>query len=232
MDIERFIRPFIFRNRFVLEELPEQDIALLRQKAQPEYRKRGETLFSQGGFPAGVYWLQSGKAKIYQGAADGERQTLYIYSDGDLIGHRQLIAGEPHPVTATLLEDSVVRLIPADTFRGLIQSSPFFARNVLTALAREFTVWMNRMNAFTKYPVRHRLALALLILYEQYRSSGTEQGVITITRTELAEVIGATLETVVRMLHTFKDEGWVLISGRSIRLLKPDSLLQLLEKEE
>jgi CRP-like cAMP-binding protein len=191
----------------------------------------GDVLFRQGTFPNGVYWLISGKIKIYQETPTGQKQTMYIYSDGDLIAYRQFIADEPHPVTAVLIEDTTYRFVPAEMFRGLLTSSPFFSRNILTALAREFTVWMNRMSLFSQYPVRYRLILALLILQEQYRMSGSEPGVITITRTDLAEFVGAKLETVVRALNKLKSENLVSINGRKILLPDLDGLLDVLQSE-
>ncbi len=229
IKIEQAIQPYLFQNSFVLTDLPVKDLHTLQENVQTARRKRGEWLFRQGAFPTGMYWLISGKAKIFQQTPDGQRQTLYIYSDGDLIGYRQLIAEEAHPVSAILLEDAHVGFIPANIFRGLLDRSPFFARNVLTALAREFSVWMNRMSAFAQLPVRLRLVLALLILHEQYKRSGSPQGVITITRTELAEYIGATLETVVRTLNTLKSAQLVQITGRRIQLPDTPGLMNILK---
>lgn len=230
--IARTTQPYLFQNNFILTDLPVKDLALLQESAKIESKKRGEVLFRQGGFPKGAYWLISGKVKIFQETPDGQRQTVYIYSDGDLIGHRQLIAQEPHPVSAALLEDATIGFIAGETFFGLLHSSPFFARNMLTALAREFTVWMNRMTVFTQFHVRHRLILALLILCEQYRRSGLPPGVVTITRSELAEYVGSSLETVVRALNTLKANDLVRIHGRRILLPAPEVLLDILQGEE
>src|SRR5690606_37716495 len=182
-----------------------------------------------GGCPHGVSWLVSGKAKIFQGIQDGERRTLYLYADGDLIAYRQLIADQPHPVSAMLLEDSVIRLIPAETFRGLIQTSPFFARNMLTGLAREFTVWINLMNAFKRYSVRQRIILVLLMLEAQDRESSAPSGFVSLSRTDIAEYVGATLETVVRMLQALRAEGTLELDGRSIHIREPMQLVAELE---
>lgn len=225
-------QPFLFQNGFILTDLPAADIALLNSSAKPVSRKRGEILFRQGTFPNGVYWLNSGKVKIFQGLEDGQRQTLYIYSDGDLIGHRQFISEEPNPVTAMLLEDSMITFIPGGTFRQLLSASSFFSRNILTALAREFTVWMNRITIFQNSPVRIRLILALLILHEQYRTSGSPPGIVTITRTELAEYVGSTLETVVRIMNSLKTDKLVSVNGRRIVIHNPEFLLDVLKKEE
>lgn len=224
--------PYRFQYSFLFTDIPGEDLAILQQSANPRELKRGEVLFRQGGIPRGVYWVTSGKAKIYQEAPDGQHQTLYIYSDGDLIAYRQLIAQEKHPVSAALLENSVVGFIPERTFRGLLNDSPVFARSMLNALARDFSVWTHRMTVFAQYPVRRRLILALLILYEQYRLSGYEQGVITITRTDLAEFVGASLETVVRVLNALKSLELVSVRGRRIVLPDPLKLLQVLEEEE
>lgn len=229
LSIARATQPYLFQNGFILTDLPVKDVALLRERAKIEDLKRGEILFRQGAFPKGAFWLISGKVKIFQETPAGQRQTLYIYSDGDLIGYRQLIGAEAHPVSAMLLEDATVGFISGETFRGLIDASPFFARNLLTALAREFTVWMNRMTAFAQSSVRHRLVLSLLILHEQYRRSGAPAGVVTITRTELAEYVGASLETVVRALHALKSAGLVRVSGRQILLPDPAGLVDILE---
>jgi len=215
-----------------MTDLSEEDLLIIHASAKPKTLKRGEVLFKQGTSPRSVVWLISGKAKILQETPGGQKQTVYIYSDGDLIGYRQLIAGEEHPVSAVLLEDSVVMLIPGTTFKGLIESSPRFARNLLLAFSRDFTVWMNRTTVFTKYPVRRRLLLALLILHEQYRSSGSPPGIITMARTELAQYVGASLETVVRELNKLKTKKLVTVSGRRIQINDIGELLKMMEGEE
>lgn len=232
LRIARTVQPYLFQNSFILMELPVKDIAMVHASIKTELRKRGDVLFRQGEFPKGAYWLQSGKIKIFQETLIGQRQTLYIYSDGDMIAYRQLIADEVNPVSAVLLEDAKVGLIPSEAFRELLHASPFFARNILTALAREFTIWMNRTTVFTQYSVRRRLVLALLILYEQYRRSGSPPGIVTMTRTELSEYVGATLETVVRVLNTLKASNLVHIHGRRILLPNPVGLLDILQAEE
>lgn len=225
------IQPYLFENSFILTDLPEKELDLCREGFQTSFRKRGDVLFKQGAFPAGVYWLLAGKVKISQQTPGGQHQTLYIYSDGDLIAFRQTIAREANPVSAVLLEDSRVGFMPAGLFRDILEASPVFTRNVLTALAREFTVWMNRMTAIAQFEVRRRLILALLILHEQYRRSGGAPGLVTITRTELAEYVGASLETVVRALNVLKSNGLARIHGRSILLPDPVALLELLQRE-
>ena len=230
--IANVTRPYLLQNAFMLTDLPEKDLEKLHKNAKPEHRKRGEALFQQGVFPKGAFWLMAGKLKIFQETPSGERQTLYVYTDGDLAGYRQIITEEVYAVNAVLLEDSTVGFISNETFRELLDASPFFARNVLAAMAREFTVWMNRMTALAQFSVRHRLALALLVLHEQYRRSGSPPGTITITRTELAEYVGTSLETIVRALSALKLNDLVHITGRCIQLPNPIGLIDILQEKE
>ena len=88
------------------------------------------------------------------------------------------------------------------------------------------------MTVFTTYSVRHRLVLVMLILHEQYRQSGSPPGMVTMTRTEIAEYVGASLETVVRALNTLKSDHLVEIQGRRIVLPDPVRLMSILNEEE
>jgi CRP/FNR family transcriptional regulator len=227
----KITKPYLLQSGWVLTELPANELAILEKAGQLHSGKRGDQLFKAGGYPKGVYWLTSGKVKIYQEGSGGQKRTNYIYSDNDLIGFRQLIANEPHPVSATFLEDTQYIMIPGDTFRQMLASSPVFARNILTALAREFTVWMNRMTVYTTYSVRDRVILALLILSEQYHASGSPKGVITMTRTDLSEYVGATLETVVRVLNKLKAEKMVSIEGRRISIANVSALAEMVSRK-
>ena len=232
LRIVKATQPYLLQSNFILTDLPEKDIKRLHDSVKPESRKRGEVLFRQGAYPKGAFWLMAGKLKIFQETPTGIRQTLYVYSDGDMAGYRQVIAEEVYAVSAVLLEDATVGFMSNETFRGLLEASPFFARNILIALSREFTVWMNRMTALAQFPVRLRLVLALLTLHEQYRRSGSPPGVITMTRTELAEYVGTSLETVVRALNALKSNGLVQIKGRRILLPDPIGLVDILRDEE
>ena len=225
-------QPYLLQMGSMLTDLPVKDLEKLRVSVKIQERKRGETLFRQGAYPKGAFWVMSGKVKMFQVTPTGVRQTLYIFTEGDLAGFRPIIAEEVYAVTAVLLEDSTIGFISNEVFRGLLDTSPFFTRNVLNALAREFTVWMNRMTALAQFPVRLRLVLALLTLHEQYRRSGSPPGVITMTRTELSEYVGTSLETVVRALNTLKSTGLVNIKGRNILLPNPAGLVDILEEEE
>ncbi|MEO6039808.1 MAG: Crp/Fnr family transcriptional regulator [Saprospiraceae bacterium] len=223
--IDKAIAPYILRNAFVYENLPVSDRAALETASPPQQMRRKKILFRQGTYPHGAFRLHSGKVKIYTESPNGQRQTICIYTDGDLLGYRQLLSDEAYPISAELLEDSSIGLIPAEVFQTVVRESSFFSRNLLEALAREFSIWMNRLIVFAQHPVQSRLILCLLILHRIYTREGRQITPITITRTELAEYVGASLETVVRALAPLRAAGMVQVQGRRIILPDPVGLL-------
>src|SRR5690349_118635 len=97
--ITKAIEPYLLHSGFILTDLPKKELERLRESAVVEKRKRGEILFRQGAYPKGAFWVMSGKLKIFQETPAGLRQTLYVYTDGDLAGYRQIIANEVYAVT-------------------------------------------------------------------------------------------------------------------------------------
>src|SRR4030095_6038135 len=87
--INRVVQQYLLQNSLFFHDLSENEMELLKKNGRKETGKRGKLLFRQGTFPKSVILLLTGKAKIYQETPSGQRQTLYIYTDGDLLGYRQ-----------------------------------------------------------------------------------------------------------------------------------------------
>lgn len=232
LKLDKAVKPYLIQNSSLWLNLPEEDQFQLFHNIKTEKAKRGTVLFRQGTTPKGVYILLKGKVKIYQETPNGHRQTIYVYSNYDMIGYRQFIADIPNPVTAAVMEESEYKFIVAKNFTKVIETSPEFARQLLMNLASEFSVWSNRLTLLMHYPVKYRVILALLIFREQFRISGAKDDMISMTRTELAEYVGATLETVVRTLHNFKADNLIEIQGRRIFLKDIPGLLKGLQDKD
>jgi len=87
----------------------------------------------------------------------------------------------------------------------------------------------NKMTTLAQKPVRERLAESLLILNNLFKSEGkckvlNDHATISLSREDLANIVGTATETVIRLLSDFKDDGLVSISGRSITLVDIDGL--------
>ncbi|MBL7828227.1 MAG: Crp/Fnr family transcriptional regulator [Saprospiraceae bacterium] len=222
--VEKIIQPFLFRHYLVLDELP-QDVRLKIEASYiPMEMGAGEILFRQGAYPKGAFKVRSGLVKITHCTSQGQRQLVYVYGAGDWIGFRQIITKEAYPIVASAVENVIVDFIPLEAFQKLLREEPLLVNNLLETVSHEFSVWVNRLTVFSRFQMRARLALCLLILQDRFSVSGKSVNPIKFSRQDLADFIGGTLETTVRTLSEFKEAGWVKTSGKQITVLDAEAL--------
>ena len=217
------IKQFNLNNADILKSLVPRDQNALLVKAQQKKFKSGKAIYREGHKPNGVYILKKGKVKVYQTAQNGQRQTMYIYTPGELFGYRPIISNEMHPVTAVALEESTCDFIPRAHFLSCVQNSPVLSNALLVSLSHEFSVWVNTISVFARYPVKSRVALALLVLQEKFRTK-EKSNEVTLSRSELASYIGTVKEMVVRVVQELKKDKIVETQGSKIKILKPEEL--------
>ena len=218
------IEKYHFKTGSILEGLPTKEFEVLKREMQRMELKKGKIIFREGSYSKGAYILRKGKVKIYQTNKDGKEQIAYIYRKGEIMGYRPMICEELHPVSAAALEDCIISFIPKECFLQALDQSPVLARRLLSNLTHEFTVWINKLTLFAQQPVKERVALSLLIINEKYKTGKEQLPVINLSREDLANYAGTTIETLVRMLRYLKDEEIIATSGRKIIILKPKEL--------
>ncbi len=219
------IEKYHFRTDSILEGLPTKEFRLLKYMQRLEIKK-DKVIYKEGTFSKGTYILRKGKIKIFQTNKEGKEQIAYIYRKGEIMGYRPLLCGDVHPVSAAALEDCVLSFIPKKFFLHALDESPVLARRLLDNLSHEFIVWINKLTLFAQQPVKERVALSLLIIGEKYKKeeNSNELVVINLSRDNIANYVGTSTETLVRILRYLKDEKIISTSGRKITILKPKEL--------
>jgi len=147
------------------------------------------------------------------------------------MGYRPLLCNEPHPVTVATLEESIIQFIPAEIFLKAIEISAPLNKKFLINLSHEFNVWINKISVFAQQPVFERVALSLLILNETYKSKSRPMPhtVVDLSREDIANYVGTSKETLVRMLRILKDEKIIEANGRKITILNTKELERIAE---
>ena len=224
------ISRYSYDSSFIWEALPKNELLELENHSKIESYSKGEVIYKEGSFPKCVFIIRSGKVKIYQTDENGIRQILYFYVKGEAFGFREIISNGVYPVTAMAFEDLELTVLPSEVFTHFLDKSSFLTKNILQGLSFEFTIWMNRIKAFARKSVKQRLALGLIILNEKFKINAAEHKPVNIciTRTELAEYIGVPLETLIRTLKMFKDEGLVDIIGKNIIILDYQEIVEII----
>ncbi|ASS49594.1 MAG: Crp/Fnr family transcriptional regulator [Candidatus Fluviicola riflensis] len=229
MPIKFPIDKFHFRSNSIFEGLPENELTYLEERTIETKVKKGQTVFSEGTRPNGIFYLKKGKIKKYKTNSDGKQHIIYICSSGELLGYPALLSDEPYSDSAATLEDSIIGFIPKDDFLTILEESNVLSKKLLTNLSHEFGVLVNGIAAFSYKTVRERLALSLLVMKDKYKSDVDDDKPVEInlSREDLANFVGVAVETLVRLLHDLKKEKLIETEGRKIRILDPKQLIKV-----
>lgn len=216
------------RIESVFCHLEEEDLSNLSVQKHCNYYQKGETIFNEGNHPNGLYCINNGRIKIYQSGYDGKEQIIRLAKEGDIMGYRALISGETYSASATAIEDSKVCLVPKNLFFELLSGSSDLTSKVMKLLALELKEAENKITEMAQKPVIERLAETLLMLKEYYGYEKGETSLnITITREEIANIVGTATETAIRLLSDLKKQGIVELDGKKIKILKSEALVKL-----
>lgn len=184
--------------------------------------KSGQVVFRIDSMPYGLYYVKSGKVKIFKYGSDGKEQILTVAGIGRFLGYKDLLADRRYTSGATVIEDAMLVFIPKADFLEIFRSgdaSDYFTN----LLCKDLIEAEERMVSMAYKPVRGRLAESLLALSRTYQEHGIE-----LTREELANFVGTAKETVIRLLSEFKSEKLIHIEGRNIEVLNPQGLDRIL----
>lgn len=220
---------FHFYSGMRLDTIPETERTELESQAKTMHVNRKSILYTEGEVPKGVYVLLSGKVKVSQLNVDGTVQIFFIYSSGDLFGHRPILCNGKHPVTAVALEDCKILFIEKDHFTHVLANSARLSSLFLQSVSHEFTVLVNRINIFAQKSIKERLAYFLLVLNDKYKLPGqiSDEAEIKVNRSDLASYTGTSLENLVRTLKDFKTKNFIRTDGKSIYINDFESLYSL-----
>ncbi|MEN8224235.1 MAG: Crp/Fnr family transcriptional regulator [Bacteroidota bacterium] len=222
-------RNCIIRSGTCFSGLSDDDLDALIEKKITTVYKKGQTIFYEGMMPTGLYCLHKGKIKIARRGIDGKEQIVRFVLEGGLLGIRAMMGGRKYSASATTLEDSLVCYIDQKTFFQLTTKYPDISQCIMTLICGLLEQAEAKMTSLAQKPVRERLAEGLLILDELFNGEGgckTGEGehAISLSREDLANIVGTATETVIRLLHDFKEEHLIVIEGRKIIILDKDGI--------
>ena len=200
---------------------------LSQSKTCTRYRK-GQVLFHEGTRPMGVFCVNSGRVKVYRLGQDGKEHIIKVSASGDLLGYKALLSDQLYNQSGEALDDCIVCFVPKEDFLSLIRPGNKFYADILKMVCAENNELANKMTQLAQQSVRQRLAISLLMLKDTYGLEHESEGEIEInlSREDLANIVGTATESLIRLLHDFKEEGLIETAGRKIRVLKPQGLIQ------
>ena len=220
---------FIFNSNSAFSNLPEhikEDV--LSQMIVKQFKK-GQNIFTEGTYPAGIYFIKKGKVKKYKSLNGGREQIIYVCCEGELLGYAAFLSEEWYPDSAAALTEAIIGFISKDKLLRFLDQYDELSKMMMKNLSHEFGVLVNVIATNAQKTVRERVALTLLILYEKFKDNVNENDdvEIVLTRADFANIVGTAVATLVRLLHDFKEEQLIRTQGRKIVILNKYQLLEI-----
>ena len=211
----------------LFEGLPKAQHEDLAMIVVDQVFNRRQIIFSEGDAAIGFYVVISGRVKIYKLSSEGKEQILHIFGPGEPFGEVPVFTGQHFPANAEAMEKSRVFFFPRDSFIDLIKTNPSLALNMLAILSTRLRRFARLIDDLSLKEVPGRLAAYVLYLSEQGKGANNLE--LTITKTQLASLLGTIPETLSRILRKMVEQGFIESDGPRIRILDREALEDIAE---
>ena len=178
----------------------------------------GQTVFAEGEPGDRLYIIISGKVKIGRRSPDGRENLLTVFGPSDIFGELSIFDPGPRTFSATTITEVRAVSMDRDALRAWIADRPEVAERLLRALARRLRRTNNNLADMIFTDVPGRVAKQLLLLAKRF---GTREGdalrvTHDLTQEEIAQLVGASRETVNNALADFAHRGWIELKVKSV----------------
>jgi CRP/FNR family cyclic AMP-dependent transcriptional regulator len=200
----------------------------LRAALEPVTFPRAHVIFAEGEPGDRLYIILSGKVKIGRKSPDGRENLLAVFGPSDMFGELSIFDPGPRTSTATTVTEVQAVTMDRTALREWIAKRPEIAEQLLRVIARRLRRTNNMLADLIFTDVPGRVAKALLQLAHDF---GTQEGGMLrvthdLTQEEIAQLVGASRETVNKALADFAHRGWLRLEGKSVLILEPQRLVR------
>lgn len=219
---EKFDRTAQGLSAFINEAKGYEELRKLSDERKTKVFKKRELVFEEGDYPRYLFFVQSGKVKLFKTNDDGKEYIINIYKEGEFFGYIDLIKDSEYTESAAALQDTELRLVPKEDFLQLMYGNRDVASQLIKMLANNITDQEQQLLNLAYNSVRRRVADAIIYLSEK-----EEKEDISILRDDLARIVGTAKESVIRMLTEFKVDGYIDIVDGVIHIKDKQKLKNL-----
>ncbi len=203
----------------IFKHLTAEEVQMINFEKEFRHYSRGEVLYQEGNRISGFYCIHKGIIKVYKTGFDGKEQIIRFARAGEIIAYRSVLSNEVACTSARVIEDSEVCFIPAEILVSLIRTNSAYALELLKLACHELGEANSFITDIAQKTVRERLAEILLLLVNDFGLDEQNYLMISLTREELANIVGTATESVIRLLSEFKTDRLVELNGRKIKIL-------------
>ncbi|HWR37890.1 MAG TPA: Crp/Fnr family transcriptional regulator [Patescibacteria group bacterium] len=227
------LRTEYLRHIPVFEDLKPEDLDVINQVTAERNVRKNATVFNEGENGEGFHYVKTGKIKIIKLSADGREHIVNILGAGEVFAEVLLFNQGAYPATAVAMEDSCVGVIRNSELEKVILHYPQIALHIIKVMSKKLLYIQTKVKTMAFSDSYAKIAQTLESLAEQYGRK-TERGIevdMDITRQDIANMVGATRETVSRVFSIMKKDKVLDADERKIIVLDMDSLRDYYEQQ-
>lgn len=203
--------------------LERHDLQQFAELTREKFYPRGSVILFEHDPGDSLFVVREGRVKVVLIGEDGREVILGVLSVSDHFGELALIDDRPRSAHVIAMEDSHLLVLRRDDFRRRVESSPAVAWSLLSELSRRLRRADEKIGGLVLLDVPGRIARLLLDMAEEGGSDVIEK---PLTHQTIAQMIGASRETVSRAMKDFQDAGWITVERRKIGLANRPALEQ------
>jgi len=216
----------VVRRAPLFTALDDAQSASLRASMDSVKISKGGILFKEGDEGEHVYVIVDGKLKLGTASGDGRENLLSILGPGEMFGELSLFDPGPRTSTATAVTDSKLLSLSHEKLIPWLKGNPDVSLHLLARLAQRLRRTNEAVGDLVFSDVPGRVAKALIDLGSRF-GKVTDEGLFVhhdLTQEELAQLVGASRETVNKALADFAGRGWLKLDGRAVLITDVERL--------
>jgi len=189
--------------------LEKEALDRLYSLTEPRSLSKGEYVFMECEPPKEVFIVTRGEVKLLKQTEGGQEMIVELAYPGDIFGEEAVLDGKPYPLTAQCLEDCELLAIPRGKFLGFLRENPDLALEFIAEFARRLRLAQDTIRALAAERVEWRVGRVLNMLASRVGERGPD-GIsinLPITRQDIADMAGTTVETTIRVISHLKKLG-------------------------
>jgi CRP/FNR family transcriptional regulator len=206
------------KENTLFSDLTDEQLDIFKDAVTTSFHKKKDVVFVEGGPCPGFYVVKSGRIKLIKTSRDGKEQIIKIVQPGELLGMETFYNGKRYANTAIAMDDCELCFIEKGAFFRIIEGHPSIAKKIIVALSKELDHAYSKIGSMGLMNAREKMAHLLHTLAIEYgvKENGKVKLNLSLSRLEIAELLGITQETAIRLLKSFKEEGIIEIKKKEV----------------
>ena len=218
----------------IFSSLNDEELLKTKNLLHQNFYKKHQTIFHEDNPCHGFYIMRSGRAKLIKSARTGRQVILKLVNPGGFIGEHAVFENSPYAFTAEAIEDSEICFLNKEDFLGIVKRRPEIALKIMSILSGEVRAARAQVIDMALKEAQERMAALIMSLADEYGTVKIDGIVIGLflTRGELAEMIGVSQETAIRIICEFRDTGLIKTDHRQITILNEKRMRMVASGEQ